>query len=241
MKALRLPALTPALALTIALSIAATATPALAWQGGPYGGGPYGGGAGWGGGGYGRGWNGSDASDSSNDTREGKVSVDRFLAPDAGDALKQLHVAVVAAPGGTGDEREGATFEAAVIDQLAKSGYDTINPDPNGGLVTEVHMVRDVVQPEEPRHSPVSGEMEAGVSNRGSGFGMGLNIDLTKPRKALINTRLEITIRDRVSGKSLWEARADIITREGDSHWTDTAVAGRLAGALFAHFPGPQA
>jgi hypothetical protein len=214
--------------LALVILVATVASPVLAWPG-----------DGWGGRGMDRGpWNGGG---SSSDSREGKVSVDRFLAPDVGDALKQAHIAVVAAPGGTGDEREGATFEAAVVDQLAKSGYDTINPDPHGGLVTEVHTARDVVEPEEQKHSPVSGEMEAGVSNRGSGFGLGLNIDLTKPRKALIDTRLEITIRDRVSGKALWEGRADIITREGDSHWSDTAVAGRLAGALFEHFPGPKA
>ncbi len=218
--------------LAVAMLVVTLASPVLAWPGDGWGGG------GMGRGGYGPGWNGGGAN---SDSREGKVSVDRFLAPDVGDALKQAHIAVVAAPGGSGDAREGATFEAAVIDQLAKSGYDTINPDPHGGLVTEVHTARDVVEPEEQKHSPVSGEMEAGVSNRGSGFGVGVNIDLTKPRKALIDTRLEITIRDRVSGKALWEGRADIITREGDSHWTDAAVAGRLAGALFEHFPGPRA
>ena len=168
------------------------------------------------------------------------MSVDRFVAPDAKPALSQSHIAVRAAPGGTGDEREDATFEAAVVDQLAKAGYDTINPDPKGGLITEVHEGRDVVVPEEARHSPVSGEMEAGVSNRGSGFGMALNVDMTKPRKALVDTRLEARILDRASGKVLWEGRADIVTREGDSHWTDTAIAGRLAGALFEHFSGPR-
>ncbi len=220
MKSYRLPSLALALAF-------AAGTPALAWPGGPWGGpGP-----------YGPGWNGSG---SSRDSREGKVSVDRFVAPDVGSGLKLAHIAVVADPGGTGDEREAATFEAAVVDQLAKAGYDTINPDPRGGLITEVHTGRDVVEPEEERHSPVSGEMEAGVSNRGSGFGLGLSVDLSKPRKALIDTRLEARIRDRASGKVLWEGRADIITREGDSHWTNTAVAGRLAGALFEHFAGPR-
>lgn len=204
------------------------AGPVLAWPGGGWGG------PGWGPGAYG-------AGSSSSDSREGKVSVDRFVAPDAGAAIRQAHIAVVAAPGGSGDGRESATFEAAVIDQLAKAGYDTINPDSRGGLVTEVHTARDVIEPEEVRHGPVSGEMEAGVSNRGSYLGGGIAIDMTKPRKALIDTRLEITIRDRASGKSLWEGRADIVTREGDSHWSDTAVANRLAAALFEHFAGPSA
>jgi len=218
----------PALALVLAIAVAA---PALAWPGGGWGG-P----GGWRGGEE-PGWRGGG---SSRDSREGRVSVDRFVAPDAQPALTQRHVAVTAAPGGTGDARDDATFEAAVVDQLAKSGYDTINPDPQGGLVTEVHMARDVVVPEEAKHSPVSGELETGVSNRGSYLGGAVFVDMTKPRKALIDTRLEVTIRDRISHKALWEGRADIVTREGDSHWTDTAVAGRLAGALFEHFAGPK-
>jgi hypothetical protein len=216
-------------ALVMTLILAAAASPALAWPGGGWGN------SRWGGGPYGSDWN----RGSSGDSREGRVSVDRFRSPDAGAALSQLRIAVVAAPGGTGDEREAATFEAAVLDQLAKAGYDTVNPDPNGGLLTDVHMVRDAVVPEEARHNPVSGEMEAGVSNRGSFLGGAIAVDMTKPRKALIDTRLEAHIRDRASGKLLWEGRADIVTREGDAHWTDTAIAGRLAGALFEHFDGP--
>ena len=173
------------------------------------------------------------------DPREGRVTADRFLAPDAGALLLQAHAAVQEAPGGSGDERESATFAAAVTDQLAKAGYDTANPDPQGGLVTDVREVRDVVVPEEPPHSPVSGEADVGVSNYGSMVGLAVNVDLSKPAKALIATRLEVTVRDRASGKALWEGRAAIVTREGDAHWSDTAIAGRLAGALFTRFPGP--
>jgi hypothetical protein len=194
---------------------------------------------GWGGWGPGygaRGW-GGDARISSRDPREGRVQAEHFIADDAGDALGHGAVAVVSGPGGSGDAREDATFEAAIVDQLARSGYDTIHADPKGGQVTEITVVRDVVVPEEERRSPVSGAVEAGVSNHGSMMGMELNYDGTKPRKALIETRMEIHIRDRASGKLLWEGRAAIVTREGDSHWTDTAVAGRLAGALFEHFP----
>ncbi len=213
--------------LIVAMIIATAASPVLAWPGGP--------GSDWGSGFHGSGWNGDGRSD---DSREGKVSVDRFVAPDAQPALSQTHIAVTATPGGTGGERIDAIFEAAVVDQLAKAGYDTINSDPKGGLVTEVRTARDVVVPEESRHRPVSGEVEAGASNRGSLFGLGLSINLSKPRKALINTRLETRILDRASGKVLWEGRADIVTREGNARWTDTAIAARLAGALFEHFSG---
>lgn len=215
-----------------ALAIAAAA-PALAHPPG-----------GWGGGWGGPGWGEPMAPPSRShvpDSREGKVSAEHFVADGAEPQLGHGAIAVLAEPGGSGDAREAATFEAAVVDQLAKAGYDTARPDPSGGQVTEVHVVRDMVAPAEEKRSPVSGSMEVGVSNRGSMVGMALAYDATKPRGALIETRLEARIRDRASGKLLWEGRAAIVTREGDAHWTDTAVAGRLAGALFERFPAAEA
>ncbi len=68
-------------------------------------------------------------------------------------------------------------------------------------------------------------------------MGMALAVDLTKPAKALVSTRLMARILDRASGKVLWEGRADIVTRDGDSRWTEQAIATRLAAALFEDFP----
>ncbi len=171
------------------------------------------------------------------DSREGKVSAEHFVADGAGAALGHGRIALAPTPGSSGDARENATFEAAVIDQLAQAGYDTVTVDPAGGQVLELRLVRDVVVPEEAPHRPVSGSMEMGVSNRGSGVALALNVDMTKPRKALIATRIELRIKDRASGASLWEGHAEIVTREADPHWSDGAVATRLAGALFEHFP----
>ena len=84
---------------------------------------------------------------------------------------------------------------------------------------------------------PVSGEMAVGVSNRGTMMGLGINIDLTKPKGALVSTRLEARIKDRTSGAVLWEGRADILTRQGDARWSDQKIAERLAAALFEGFP----
>src|SRR3569832_49253 len=58
-------------------------------------------------------------------SREGKVEVTRFLAdgPSA-QALGHGAIAVTAASDGVADERERATYEAAVIDRLAGAGYD---------------------------------------------------------------------------------------------------------------------
>lgn len=175
-------------------------------------------------------------------SREGKVQVARFVAEDpaAVAALGKGTVSVVEAPATSPvDAREMATYQAAVIDALAGAGYQTATPE--GAHVTEVRVLHSVAEPQEAPKKPVSGEMAMGVSNRGSMMGLGINIDLTKPRAALVSTRLEARIKDRASGAVLWEGRADILTREGDARWTDQKIAERLASALFEGFPAAGA
>ena len=171
-------------------------------------------------------------------SREGKVEVSRFLAEGtAAQALGHGTIAVATEADRLAGDVERATYEAAVIDQLAGAGYDTATPG-DGGQVVELTVRHAEIAPAEAKRRPVSGEMAVGVSNHGSYQALGLNIDLSKPRKALLSTRLEARIRDKASGAVLWEGRADIATREGDSKWTDQAIAARLAEALFAGFPG---
>lgn len=197
----------------------------------------------WGYGGYGRaGWdrpNWRSPARSERDDREGKVEVSRFLAP--GDLASALgHGSIEASPGKDAltDEREQAAYEAAVIDQLVKAGYQTGGTQGSSAQLVEFTIKHAELEPAELPHKPVSGEMDVGVSNRGSAVGMALNIDLSKPAKALVSTRLEARIKDRASGEVLWEGRADIATREGDPHWSDQEIAAKLAGALFGGFPG---
>ena len=140
-------------------------------------------------------------------------------------------------PGTTEPARASADYEAAMIDQLVKAGYDTMKPDPQGGQVAQIRIVRDVLVPQEDKRKPVSGEVTMGASNRGTMMGMAVAVDLSKPRKALVSTRMEAQIIDRASGKALWEGRAEIATREGDDKWTDQAIANRLAAAMFDRFP----
>lgn len=203
---------------------------------------------GWGGAGWDRpGWDRPGGPDrpsaSAGAGREGKVEVATFAAEGAdGAQLGKGAIAVIEAPAGGGltEARELATYEAAVIDALARYGYDTATRDPAGGQLAEVRVLRREAVPEETPRKPVSGEMTMGVSNHGSMMDMALNVDLTKPRKALISTRLEARIKDRASGKVLWEGRADMLTRAGDARWGDGQIAARLAGALFERFPAPR-
>lgn len=169
--------------------------------------------------------------------REGKVDAVRFVAEGAAGDIGHGPIEVTAATGAEGGPANLPAYEAAVVDRLVSAGYDTQRPASEDGQIAELRIVKSTLVPEEARRKPVSGTMAVGVSNRGTMTGMGLNIDLTKPKKALLSTRLEARIRDRASGKVLWEGRADIATRDGDPDWSEQAIAHRLAQALFGGFP----
>lgn len=181
-------------------------------------------------------WN-APRTGSGQDSREGKVDAESFVAQDARVQLGRGAVAVTSSPGDNLTTGDGAAFEAAIVDQLVKAGYDTTRPDPKGGQLVELKFLRDTVVPEEAKRKPVSGEASIGISNRGTSYGMAIAVDMTKPKKALLSTRLDAQIKDRATGATLWEGHATIYTRDGDSRWTDQAIATRLAAALFDDFP----
>ena len=273
-------------ALAAALTLALTSGPALAQSGygGSYEPGFHGHDGGWHDGGghsnWGDHWDSQPPPFSGDDAREGRVTTDRFPAPDAAPQLGHGSITVTTPdahpqdgahdgahdndgprpdaprpgappiaplPGAYPDSgrayvtpREAAVFEAAVIDQLVKAGYNTAAPASTspapGGQLAELRITHDLLTPAEQRRSPVSGEMAMGASNRGSMMGLGISIDLSKPRAALIGTTLALRIRDAATGKPLWEGRASIATREGSSRWPQQAIATRLATALFEGF-----
>lgn len=171
-----------------------------------------------------------------------RVEVTAFRAADAGDRLGKGRIVVSAMA--AGEDASDAdwklpVYEAAVVDELARHGYDTANAqDP--GQVVQVGVSHRTVVPEEAAHKPVSGAMSTYISNRGSGYGLALNVDLSKPKKAIVETRLDVRIRDKASGVTLWEGHAEAQNREGDNGLDNGAVAGRLAAALFARFPEGQ-
>ena len=192
---------------------------------------------GWSNGGYERdrsGW--SDRGRSTRDDREGKVTSEHFVAEEGSEGLGHGAIRLVVLADSTPEGRDRLDYEAAMIDRLVLAGYDTLH-GAEAGQRAEIRITRDVAEPAEERRSPVSGESSVMVSNRGTAYGMALNVDLTKPRAALMATRMDLRIRDEASGAVLWEARATIYTRDGDESWDEAAIANRLAAALMDEFP----
>lgn len=164
-----------------------------------------------------------------------RIAVEAFRSSDSAALLGKGAITVAAAAGAEA-EWKLPVYEAAVVDQLAKLGYDTAVSGAEGGQIAQIGITHNVVVPEEAKRKPVSGVMEVGVSNRGNYTAMALNVDLTKPRKAIVATRLDVRIRDKASGRVLWEGHAEAQTREDDDGLNNGAVAARLASALFARF-----
>ncbi|MXO64352.1 DUF4136 domain-containing protein [Altericroceibacterium endophyticum] len=177
--------------------------------------------------------------------REGKVSVERFVAADKQDMLGHGKIVVTSLTADTGPMNDKAVYEAALIDQLARLGYDTAVPQAfesrTDTQIAEITVFRDIAIPAEGKRDPISGEAAVSVSNRGTGYGLAVNVDLTKPEKAMLSTRIEVRVRDAKSNDVLWEGRASMLSREGSEQYTENAIASRLADALFSEFPvGPD-
>jgi hypothetical protein len=173
------------------------------------------------------------------DPREGKVEAAAFVASSSNaDRLGHGAIALTGARSATGPD-EGA-FEVALVDQLTRAGYQT-GVAGSAGQTIEFVVTHAVIRPPEPPHSPVGGSVAVGAGIHGwGGVGLGLNINLSKPAKALIATRLEARIRDSATRELLWEGRAQVATRDQDKRWTPQTIAARLSAALFKGFPKPS-
>jgi hypothetical protein len=170
---------------------------------------------------------------------EGRIEVARFRAEGALlEPSGPIAVGPMADDAGTSDPRINATFQAAVESKLLASGFVASPGGSSQGPIAEVRVIRSEAAPADEKRKPLSGEMSMGVSNHGTMLGLGLRYDATKPRPALLSTRLETRIKDRSSGTVIWEGRAEIVTREGDDKWDDQAIADKLTKVLFEGFPG---
>lgn len=168
----------------------------------------------------------------------GPVEVTRFHAPDTAPLGKGL-IAIEPAPGQV-DTLEYRTFASAVARELTRLGYTEPLPGADAGKSPQIAVItldRQRFQPQRNR-SPVSVGLGGTTGNYGSGVGVGLGIDLSGPPPEQVETRLAVTVRDRASGKALWEGRAAFTVR-ADAPAAQTPLgAAKMAEALFKGFPG---
>ena len=172
------------------------------------------------------------------DPREGKIQIQTFAASTP--AVAALGHGPITINAGR-DGPDVGLFEAAIADQLGHAGYQV--GAPGSGQALELVVTRQVIQPPEPRHSPISGGVDVGVGgggrHYGSGVGLGIGIDLSKPLSALISTEVEVRIQDATTHELLWQGRAELVSREADKRWRPDAVAARVTAALFRNSPQP--
>ncbi len=165
----------------------------------------------------------------------GPVEVTRFHAPDVS-ALGKGTISVEPAPGMDGASIEWRSYQMAVQRQLTLIGY-TEAAAGAGAQVAELRFTRGTYQPER-SGSPVSVGLGGSTGSYGSGLGVGIGINLSPRPAAQVETALGVMIKDRASGRTLWEGRASFAVRASSPLASTTLGAGKLAEALFQGFPG---
>jgi hypothetical protein len=166
----------------------------------------------------------------------GPVEVTRFNDPAMADRLGKGSIAVEPAPGMDPSSLEQRSYQIAVGRQLAAAGY-TETALGGGSQVALVRVSRSAFRPGR-SDNPVSVGVGGSTGGYGSGVGMGVGIDLSGPPPEQVTTELGVQIRDRASGRTIWEGRANF-TVKASSPLAETQLgAAKMAEALFAGFPG---
>ena len=166
----------------------------------------------------------------------GPVEVTRFHDATLLDRVGRGTIAVEPAAGMDPASLELRSYQSAVARRLVTLGYREA-PGGSGGQVALVRLQRTAFRPGRDG-SPVSVGVGGGGGSYGSGVGMGIGIDLSGASAEQVTTELGVQIRDRASGKTVWEGRARFTVR-ASSPLADTQLgAAKLAEALFANFPG---
>ena len=88
------------------------------------------------------------------------------------------------------------------------------------------------------RRGPVNVGVGGSTGSYGSGVGVGIGLDLSGPPPEVTGNQLGVVIRDNASGQALWEGRAEFSASTNSDFASAQAAARKMAGALFAGFPG---
>lgn len=167
----------------------------------------------------------------------GPVEVTRYSAPEIAQ-LQRGSIVVEPAPGGDAQGLEFDTYAAAVSRELARVGFAQ-QPAGASDLVASVKVTRDVFRGDAAR-SPVSVGVGGSTGSYGSGVGVGVGINLNSliGNTQKVETTLSVMIRQRSTGKSVWEGKAVHVVAASSPLATTALAAPKLAEALFRDFPG---
>ena len=166
----------------------------------------------------------------------GPVEVTRFHVPELA-SLGRGAIAVEPAAGQDGASLEFSSYAGAVSRQLSLLGYSETAGASSSPQVALLRIDRRSWRPDRAR-GPVSVGIGGSTGSYGSGVGVGIGLDLSGPPPEQVETLLGVTIKDRASGKALWEGKASFAVRATSPLATTQLGAAKLAEALFKGFPG---
>ena len=169
-------------------------------------------------------------------TPTGPVEVTRFVAADRTAELGRGSIFVESAAGLEGDSLTLSPYKAAVADELRRLGY-TESAREGADQVAQVSVERYMLG-SGGRRSPVNVGVGGSTASYGSGLGLGIGINLGGGQKDRLGTEMAVTIRDKATGESIWEGRADFQAPEDSPLARRPANAQTVASALFRDFPG---
>ncbi|MGV2494883.1 DUF4136 domain-containing protein [Pelagerythrobacter aerophilus] len=166
------------------------------------------------------------------------VEVTRFLDPAAQTRLGQGTIFVESAPGAESDSLALAPYKQAIARELEEIGYREASRAA-ATQVAQVRVERFVSGRNGRERSPVNVGVGGSTGSYGSGVGLGVGINLGGggPRE-MLDTRIGVMIKDKESGATLWEGRAQFSVSDNSPYADTTANASAIADALFRGFPG---
>jgi hypothetical protein len=169
----------------------------------------------------------------------GPVDVTRFHLAGADGQIARGTIAIVPLTDSPLDSQslEFRSYAAAVSEQLRQIGYLPVADAAGAAYLARVNY-RRATRAAPPRRSPVSVGVGGSTGSYGSGVGVGVGISLGGKRHGEVLTELSVAIERRTDASVVWEGRADTAAREGSDAATVTALANKLAAALFRGFPG---
>lgn len=168
----------------------------------------------------------------------GPVEVTRFHAPEMLARIGQGSVFVESAPGQDGASLALAPYKAAVARELVRLGYRESSRE-TADQIAQVRLEQFIAGEDSPRRSPVSVGLGGSAGSYGSGLGLGIGINLggNRSREQQV-TNLGLMIRDKATGATYWEGRAQFSVSPDSPLASSDANAQAVASALLQEFPG---